>query len=81
MPAYILLLTPGIFTATLATPRLILGNTCLRTIFSMSSGTVTTTFGRTFAIASTSILGAGILPRSVTWAPTASGESMSMAQP
>ena len=29
----------------------------------------------------TSILGAGILPRSETWAPPASGESMSMAQP
>ena len=47
----------------------------------VSSGTLHIIVGRTFCIASTRILGEGIRPSSVIWAPTASCVRKSNAQP
>ena len=58
-----------------------MGMICLRYTFSSTSGTLHIIVGRTFCIASTRILGEGMRPSSVIWAPTASCVRKSNAQP
>ncbi len=68
---YIAVLTNGIFMAMLIGPFSNSGRMLLRYTFSSTSGTLQITVGRVICIASIRILGEGMRPKSVIWAPQA----------